>query len=413
MAKHQKQKPKLPDSAPDWAIVMFDSLHASLADVEAKVDENRLRLESSEKTVTSLADTVEHHSDLLGLLLKRIKSLEAKNVQLENYSRRDNILFHNVPENETDSSDQYEACVAYIHRLLKDIGLRDPETLPIVACHRLGRRNTRMRKPRPIIVRFLSRRDRDTVFAKRSACKNEVKMSADFAAPTQARRRQLIPILVKAKKSLVYNNKVRLVDDRLIIDGTTYTVDNLAELPKELSLEDQSTQTQGSTTIFYSRFSPLSNFHPSSFVVKDTKFHSTEQYYQYNKAQFCGDQSVASDILFEDDPAVIHQHGKRVRDKDGKWNAASNEIMKTGLLCKFTQNPDLAHFLLDTGDTVLAESSKFDTFWGTGVSIDDPKAFCKDQWSGQNRLGKILMEVRDLIRGGKAVPSPMEQTSSF
>ena len=54
------------------------------------------------------------------------------------------------------------------------------------------------------------------------------------------------------------------------------------------------------------------------------------------------------------------------------------------VLAKFTQNPDLKEELLATGDEHLEEGNTWgDAIWGTVDGV------------GENRLGKILMRVRD------------------
>lgn len=54
---------------------------------------------------------------------------------------------------------------------------------------------------------------------------------------------------------------------------------------------------------------------------------------------------------------------------------------------KFSNSPELAKMLLETGDAVLEEGNDWgDTFWG----ICDGK--------GENHLGKILMHTREKLR---------------
>lgn len=66
------------------------------------------------------------------------------------------------------------------------------------------------------------------------------------------------------------------------------------------------------------------------------------------------------------------------------WDDVRVEIMEEIVRAKFTQNPDLAQKLIETGDKELQEYRTFrpDTFWGMG-----PKG-------GQNNLGKVLMKIR-------------------
>jgi ribA/ribD-fused uncharacterized protein len=58
--------------------------------------------------------------------------------------------------------------------------------------------------------------------------------------------------------------------------------------------------------------------------------------------------------------------------------------MKTGLRHKFTQNLALLEKLLATGNKTIVEHTVNDSYWGDG-----------GDGSGQNRLGHILMELRE------------------
>ena len=66
------------------------------------------------------------------------------------------------------------------------------------------------------------------------------------------------------------------------------------------------------------------------------------------------------------------------------WEEVKDKVMYEIVLAKFTQNPDLKEKLLATGDESLEEGNTWgDTIWGTVDGV------------GENRLGKILMRVRD------------------
>ena len=71
--------------------------------------------------------------------------------------------------------------------------------------------------------------------------------------------------------------------------------------------------------------------------------------------------------------------------------------MVSGLISKFVQNPVMRQELLNTGDTIIAEASPYDTVWGIGLAEDDPRAQDQSQWLGKNLLGVALMEVRDVL----------------
>ena len=54
---------------------------------------------------------------------------------------------------------------------------------------------------------------------------------------------------------------------------------------------------------------------------------------------------------------------------------------------KFTQNPNLAQLLIETGDATLIEGNNWDdVVWGVCNGV------------GENRLGKILMQIRTEIK---------------
>jgi ribA/ribD-fused uncharacterized protein len=61
--------------------------------------------------------------------------------------------------------------------------------------------------------------------------------------------------------------------------------------------------------------------------------------------------------------------------------------MHAAVLVKFTQHAELRSMLLATGDARVVEHTDSDDYWGDG-----------GDGSGRNRLGEILMQVRDALR---------------
>ena len=62
------------------------------------------------------------------------------------------------------------------------------------------------------------------------------------------------------------------------------------------------------------------------------------------------------------------------------------DIMEKGLRAKFTQNPQVAEMLKATGNAVLIKSCEICYKCGFGIG------------SGQNRMGKILMQIRNELQ---------------
>ena len=68
------------------------------------------------------------------------------------------------------------------------------------------------------------------------------------------------------------------------------------------------------------------------------------------------------------------------------WEDIKDEVMRKAVLAKFSQNPDIKEILLQTGEEEIIEATTDDYYWG-----------CGSKGTGKNMLGKILMEVRELL----------------
>jgi ribA/ribD-fused uncharacterized protein len=62
--------------------------------------------------------------------------------------------------------------------------------------------------------------------------------------------------------------------------------------------------------------------------------------------------------------------------------------MREAVEAKFRQHAELGELLLATGDAKLVEHTENDDYWGDG-----------GDGAGRNELGRILMAVRDALRG--------------
>ncbi|MBP6632922.1 MAG: NADAR family protein [Kofleriaceae bacterium] len=148
-------------------------------------------------------------------------------------------------------------------------------------------------------------------------------------------------------------------------------------------------------TFFFRPDAPFSQWHPARFEVDGVPFACAEQYMMYGKAVLFADAEAAARILAAGSPRQQKAIGRQVRGFDeARWRAARMDIVRTGSLAKFGQNPALRAALLETAPTTLVEASPFDRVWGIGLSADDPRADDPSRWRGQNLLGQILTEVR-------------------
>lgn len=86
----------------------------------------------------------------------------------------------------------------------------------------------------------------------------------------------------------------------------------------------------------------------------------------------------------------FEQEGAEVSQR---WLEHKEEIMQGVVLEKFTRNPGLMDKLVATGSMHIEEGNRWkDTYWGVSPPITG---------KGENRLGQILMNVRDALIAGE------------
>ena len=150
---------------------------------------------------------------------------------------------------------------------------------------------------------------------------------------------------------------------------------------------------------FRGRWVFLSNFYTCKIEHKGIVYPSVEHYYVALKVtgmQFIdGVYYTAPDfrelIARIPDAGDVKKLGKRVKVRSD-WDEKKLEFMEWGVREKF-KDPNLASMLLDTGDLQLIEGNNWhDNYWGVCSCHK-----CGDR--GENHLGRILMSIRDELRG--------------
>ena len=375
----------------------LESIAAQLHTMNTSIEE----LKTSVATCnTSIATCNENHKTLRTEILPRIviiennitaikadvAALKEKNIILEAYIRRDNLLFGGLTE--TENEDCEEKIRNHINTVL---GLQSDNML-FVRVHRLGKKI--QGKTRPIIVRFHFFGDRKLVWSKRKELgTTDYWMAEDFPSEIQDRRRILKPILKHAIQLQGSTDGIYLSGDRLTIANKTYTVDSLNTLPPQLAPEKSATRRVGDKlTAFFHENSPLSNFHRSTFIQDGIEYRHVEQYFTAQKAKITNNDVIYNAIMKESSPLKCKQLAKQLTNTM-EWKRSQEEVMTVGCTAKFEQNPVLLKFLLETDKSTLVEARKDDKFWGAGLGPDDPQLMT-DKWPGKNKLGKILMAIR-------------------
>lgn len=142
----------------------------------------------------------------------------------------------------------------------------------------------------------------------------------------------------------------------------------------------------------------FSQWYEAPFFVDGQRYTTAEHFMMAEKAALFGDEAKRAEILKAPHPGAAKALGRSVAGFDeARWNHQRFSIVVRANEAKFTQNPLLGRFLLQTGSRVLVEASPVDRIWGIGLAADDARATDPDQWQGLNLLGFALMQARQSL----------------
>ncbi|VDO52369.1 unnamed protein product [Haemonchus placei] len=145
-------------------------------------------------------------------------------------------------------------------------------------------------------------------------------------------------------------------------------------------------------------------------LIHEQKFSNAEQYYMWSKAKFCKDFSAANAILYLKDPKMIKQVDSQLKNVNQKeWMKFSWKVRMKAAMAKFKQNQRMRYQLFRTIGSTLVEADVHDTYWGIGLSIDDPNIADPSKWRGANVMGEVLMQVRDVLKEDPGYSNEVEQ----
>lgn len=132
-------------------------------------------------------------------------------------------------------------------------------------------------------------------------------------------------------------------------------------------------------------FGEFSNFAAYPITLKGKRWPTSEHYFQAQKFE---EPEHREAIRKTSSPMIAARMGRDRKKKLRRdWESVKVSIMREAVLAKFTQHEDLRALLLSTGDAKIVEHTERDSYWGDG-----------GDGSGKNMLGRILMEVRDVLK---------------
>jgi hypothetical protein len=139
---------------------------------------------------------------------------------------------------------------------------------------------------------------------------------------------------------------------------------------------------------FDGEYAFLSNFYEmDDFIsLNGIKVPTVEHYFQAAKALNFND---CKQIITASTPGEAKRLGRKVKLRKD-WESVKDGVMWRALIYKFS-NPELAQKLISTGDEYLKEGNWWhDNYWGSCKC-----GKCQDH--GQNKLGLMLMRIRDQL----------------
>lgn len=218
----------------------LSSLKATISGIERSLEQAWEHIEDHTaelKAHKDVKDSQQKEIDELKSELQKTTLLlnteKENNIALENYTRRENLKFMNLPE------DRGEDCKGMIINLIQNDLKIDVTHVRFHAVHRVGK--PAVGKTRPIIARFVCREDRDLVWSRKKDLKNsttyqDAYITQDYAKAIQQERRTLIKAMKKAR-TLGFNSKV--IDRHLFVNEERFTSGTIPEQLKESPMETE------------------------------------------------------------------------------------------------------------------------------------------------------------------------------
>ncbi len=142
----------------------------------------------------------------------------------------------------------------------------------------------------------------------------------------------------------------------------------------------------------------FTTYFPVKLTIDEKVWPSVEHYFQAMK--FPENPDYQEQIRLAKTPAAAKKLGKTAEiPTRADWTKVREGVMTKATRAKFQQHGALRAKLLETGTALLRHQSPQDNFWGVGRS-----------GKGQNKLGRILMQIRTELQAAEAKKEEEKET---
>lgn len=144
------------------------------------------------------------------------------------------------------------------------------------------------------------------------------------------------------------------------------------------------------------RFSRFDREHPlnsatRSILLEDVEWTSAEH---YMCCKIAGNSRLAKEVRQAETAEMAEKLIKPwYRLKVKGWKEKRRLYMTRALYIQVQMYAEVREFLLETGDTLIAENSQYDHYWGVGRDL-----------RGENMFGHIWMDIRKKLREDQSDP---------
>ena len=204
----------------DSVNIIINSFEKRLSKVESELVQHKLELSNTKIINTDQKNTIEElKSELLSLKQNNSAShfLSTRIDYLEDQSRRNNLRFEGLPE---ENQENWEQTTVKVQNLIRNnLGITD--TIQIERAHRT--RNTNSPKPRTVVAKFLNFQDRNNILKNSRKLKGtNIFINEDLCESSNAIRREKLPELKKARSEgkVAFFSHTKLIIREKRFEGT-------------------------------------------------------------------------------------------------------------------------------------------------------------------------------------------------